>query len=217
MLSIYKVVVTPFQQNCRILWDSAGSEAAVVDPGGDVDLIIRTLDELNLKCTEIWLTHSHLDHCGGVSVLKEKTEAKLFGHVLGKKYRENILEVCRMYGMPPGDMKNCPEPDELIDDKSILKIGSEELTALFTPGHSPDHLCFYHSESSQLIAGDTVFSGSIGRTDLPGGDLNVFMRSIKEIILVLPDDTKLLSGHGPDTTLGVEKLSNPFLVEGANG
>ena len=116
-----------------------------------------------------------------------------------------------LYGIPPGEMQSCPEPDVPIIGGEALSIAGYNFEVLFTPGHSPGHLCFYNSASHTLIAGDTLFAGSIGRTDLPGGDHVTLLRSIRQQLLVLPDDTRVLSGHGPDTTIGRERNSNPFL------
>lgn len=211
MLKIETIPVTPFSQNCRVVWDSENDTAAVIDPGGDVDQIMAVLKQWKVKCSEIWLTHSHLDHCGGVQELKEKTGAQLFGHKLEREMRERLPDIAKMYGLPPGLMQRCPEPDKFIDEGDTLKIGKEQFQIFFTPGHSPGHLVFYNSTNEVLIGGDTLFAGSIGRTDLPGGDYDTLLQSIRRKILVLPDSTQVLSGHGPDTTIGEERATNPFL------
>ena len=212
MLDITLIEVTPFIQNCRILNESGLSDAVVIDPGGDVELILSKLKEMGLTCKEIWLTHSHLDHCGGVKGLIDATGARLYGHQNEAFMRERVEAFAALYGLQFG-MENCPEPDTYLQGGEVLSLGSSEFEVLFTPGHSPGHFCFYHKDSGQLIAGDTLFSGSIGRFDLPGADFKTFMASIRDTILTLPDDTKVLAGHGPDTEVGVEKRSNPFLRE----
>jgi len=214
MLEIVHFPVTAFPQNCRLLIDSERNLAVVVDPGGEAERILAELKRRNLECTEIWLTHSHLDHCGGVSDLKEATGAKLTGHPEEQSMRQRVEEICQMYGIPPGDMKNCPEPEQYITGGELLDFGGHSFEARFTPGHAPGHISFYCKELATIISGDTLFAGSIGRTDLPGGDYDTLIRSITEQILSLPDETAVLSGHGPDTTVGVERKTNPFLVGG---
>ena len=118
-----------------------------------------------------------------------------------------------MYGFPAGDMENCPEPDTFIDDGDIMTACGQEFVALFTPGHAPGHLCFYSKANNIVLAGDTVMAGGIGRTDLPGGSQTVLFASIKSKILSLSDETRILSGHGPDTTVGHERATNPYVAE----
>ena len=212
MIEIINLPVTSFQQNCRIVSAAGDSAALVIDPGGDANHIVQALEKADLELTEIWLTHSHLDHCGGVSELLEHRKVPLTGHSIESDFRSRVEDICRMYGVPSGEMSNCPEPDRFVEGGETLTFGSLEFQVLFTPGHSPGHVCFYHQRSGNLFAGDTVFAGSIGRSDLPGGDHATLLRSIREVILTLPDDTNVLPGHGPDTTVGVERQSNPFLV-----
>lgn len=216
MLEIVSVVVTPFAQNCRILADSATKTAVVVDPGGDVPLIQEALSRGGWKCSEIWLTHSHLDHCGGVAGLQEVWRAPLTAHPVEKQMRAHVQDLCAMYGLPRGDLENCPEPDRAVSGGETLSFGGYDFKVFFTPGHSPGHVVFYQAEHKILLAGDTVFLGSIGRTDLPGGDYDTLLTSIRSKILSLPDDTRVLPGHGDDTSVGVERRSNPFLQEGGD-
>lgn len=210
-MEIITVDVTPFQQNARIIKSSESNDALVIDPGGDVDRILRQVEKNDLTVKEIWLIHSHLDHCGGVKALVKKTGARLKGHPSESEMRAAVLTICNLYGLPAGDMENCPEPDEYLEGGELIEFGGYQFKTLFTPGHSPGHLCFYNQENNLLIAGDTIFAGSIGRTDLPGGDGRQLIQSIKKEILTLPEETRVLSGHGPETSVGVEKRSNPFL------
>ena len=211
MLEIKTIEVALFPQNARVLICTETKQAVVVDPGGDVNKILNAVEDEDLKISEVWLTHSHLDHCGGVKELIELTGAKLYGHKLEKEYRASIERYAMVYGLPAGSMQDCPEPDVYIDEGDQLSLGEHKFDVLFTPGHSPGHVCFYNPKESLLIAGDTVFAGSIGRTDLPGGNYQVLMDSIRAKILSLPGDTKIMPGHGPDTTVDVEKRTNPFL------
>jgi len=212
MFGLITLEVTPFSQNCRLLFCPKSLEAVVVDPGGDAELILAELSKRNLNCSQIWLTHSHLDHCGGVADLIAATKAKLIGHEIEKEMRAHVVDICSMYGLPPNLMKNCPEPDQYIKGGEVLRFSEYEFETLFTPGHSPGHLCFFHRPSSTLLAGDTLFNASIGRTDLPGGDHKTLLKSIKNVLFALPKETKVLPGHGPDTTISKEMVSNPFLV-----
>jgi len=213
MLNIEVIPVTNFQQNCRILWSEGASDALVIDPGGDGDRIARFLDSRELKCTQIWLTHSHLDHCGGVEqLIRLVGEVPLLGHPLEREFRARVEDIKAMYGIQSNAMSNCPEPTRYIEGGEDLEFAGVSFKVLFTPGHSPGHLCFYAPSEGVLLAGDTLFAGSIGRSDLPGGDHTTLLKSIIEKILTLPDDTRVLSGHGPETRVGVERDSNPFLV-----
>lgn len=213
MLEIITIPVTPFVQNCRLLIDSqVGPGCVLVDPGGDAELILSEIANRQLTLESIWLTHSHLDHCGAVSEILKHGRVDLMAHPDEEILRSKVEDLCTMYGIAGAKMKNCPEPTVYLKGEETLTFAGHFFRVLFTPGHSPGHLCFYCKESADLIAGDTLFQGSIGRTDLPGGDHRQLINSIRSEILSLPDQTKVLPGHGPDTTVGVEKRSNPFLT-----
>ncbi len=211
-LEILKIPVTDFAQNCRIMFSPQSLNAVIIDPGGEGSKILKICAEKKLKVKEIWLTHSHLDHCGGVFDIVEKTSAKLYGSEIEKVMRAQLENILVSYGISHSDMKNCPEPDIYLKGGEMLKFENVEFEVLFTPGHSPGHLCFYNKDAKMLIAGDTVFDSSIGRTDLPGGDHQTLIKSIKEKILTLPDNVKILPGHGPDTSVKKERDTNPFLA-----
>lgn len=210
MLEIITLEVSPIVQNCRILAAKNG-DCLVVDPGGDVNHILKEIEKRALSCQQIWLTHSHLDHCGGVKALKAKTSARLFAHPLEKEFRARTAEIAAAYGLANAGFENCPEPDVYIQGGETLDFAGYKFQVFFTPGHSPGHVVFYQAEMKLLLAGDTVFAGSIGRTDLPAGNHQQLLKSINQYILSLPDDTRILSGHGPDTSVGQERLTNPFL------
>ena len=211
MIEEFKVVVTPFMQNARIVYDARSKEAVVIDPGGEAEKINEALKKLSLSCSEIWLTHSHLDHCGGVSDLIEMTKARLVANPIEKSMREHVTDIAAMYGIPGGYFKNCPEPDISVQGGEKLKMGDYEFEVIFTPGHSPGHVSFLNRKNGIIISGDVLFAGGIGRTDLPGGDYQILMRTIYNQFLTLPDATKVWCGHGDDTTIGSERLENPFL------
>lgn len=210
MLEVITIPVTEFYQNCRVLRRRGESGALVIDPGGDIERIRSVLQKHGLRAEEIWLTHSHLDHCGAVRALKQESAALLSAHPGEGEMRKHVPDIAAFYGITSG-LESCPEPDRALNGGEQLAFGGCSFQVLFTPGHSPGHLCFYEPSEGILLAGDTLFAGSIGRTDLPGGDSATLLRSIREKILTLPDATRVLSGHGPDTTVGAERRSNPFL------
>lgn len=211
MLKIEKIPVTPLEQNCRVLYETDTKTAIVVDPGGDAFEIIGFIEDNELKLKEIWLTHSHFDHCGGVKDIKDKFNVPLRGHKVEKEMRAMVEDIAKMYNLPASGFSNCPEPEHDLSDNEVLDFEGHKFKCLFTPGHAPGHICFYNEESSTLIAGDTLFRGSIGRTDLPLGNHGELISSIKKKLYTLPDNTKVMPGHGPDTTIGTEKSSNPFV------
>lgn len=217
MLKIIELPVTPFRQLCRILYDTDTKDAVVIDPGGDAQRILDLLSSERLRCKEAWLTHSHLDHCGGVAVLKDTLGLMLCAHPDEREMRRNVVNYAAMFGLAAEDMDNCPEPDMSLRGGERLHVGAHAFEVLFTPGHSPGHLCFHSRENELLLSGDVVFAGAIGRTDLPGGNYEVLMSSIKHTILTLPGETRILSGHGTSTTVEEERLTNPFLANLKNG
>jgi hydroxyacylglutathione hydrolase len=210
-LNIETIVVTNFEQNCRVLWNKESNEAVVVDPGGETSKIIQVLVKHDLVCNQIWLTHSHLDHCGGVKSLKSNyPNATLYGHSSEKIFRQNVSTRVNPELASYLDMYDSPEPDLYFRLGDVVTINNLQFQVRFTPGHSPGHIVFYQPEEELLLAGDTVFNGSIGRTDLPMGDHETLLSSIQEQILSLPDRVKILCGHGQDTTVGKEPEFNPF-------
>ena len=215
-VSFHTVVVTPLAQNATIIAEGPGGGAVVVDPGGDAARIAARLRELKVTLKEIWLTHSHLDHCGGVAdllALQEDGGAAIVlrGHPLERELRERVEEIAAYYGIPPGFMKNCPEPNAPLVGGESLNFAGEQFEVRFTPGHAPGHLAFYAPGQGLVIGGDALFQGSIGRTDLPGGNHQQLIDSINRELLSLPDVTRVLCGHGSPTTIGAERRSNPFL------
>lgn len=215
-LNIKTITVTPFQQNCRLLVDTDSKVGVIVDPGGEAERIYNECRKYDVTWQGIWLTHSHLDHCGGVKKLKELffaegIELPLAAHPIERSFREQVTNSALRFGFSGADFDNCPEPELEITGNENISLGNLKFAVLYTPGHAPGHLCFYEPEFQTLIAGDTLFRGSIGRTDLPAGNHQQLLASISEKILSLPDDTKVLPGHGGDTTVIQEKQTNPFL------
>ncbi len=205
------VTVTPFQQNCTLLWDDETKRGVVIDPGGELQRIEEAIAEVGMVPEKILLTHGHIDHAGGAEALKKKLDVSIVGpHRADEELLNNIESQSAMFGVP-GEFANA-YPDEWLDEGDTISIGGHDFEVLHCPGHSPGHLVFYNRAHKFAHVGDVLFSGSIGRTDLPGGDTRTLLRSIRDQILSLPGDTILYSGHGPATTVAREAASNPFLV-----
>lgn len=200
--------VGPLQCNCTILGDEEAGEAIVIDPGDEVGLIHRRLTELELKLNQILVTHAHIDHVGGALRLKRLTGAPIF-------LNENDLPLLKMMEAQAGWIGVAtPEtaaPDALLADGQSVGLERYQAEVLHTPGHTQGSVCLHFAPLKLLIAGDTLFAGSIGRTDLPGGNFGQIIDSIESRLLVLPDETKVQPGHGPVTTIGEERKGNPFL------
>jgi hydroxyacylglutathione hydrolase len=205
-LIIKKLEVGPIMANCFILGCDATKEAAVIDPGDDADRILMTLATENLSVKYLVNTHGHFDHVGANKRMKEVTGAPLAIHPEDVPMLSQLSRSAASFGLAAD---NSPEPDLLLNDGDTVAFGDITLTVIHTPGHSRGGICLY--TKGHLFAGDTLFAGSIGRTDLPGGDYDTLIASIKEKLLALPDDTIVYTGHGPETTIANEKRMNPFL------
>ena len=210
-LSIEIVPVTPFRQNCCILFDGAEKRGVVVDPGGDVPDILAAVDRLGVSLDAIWITHGHIDHAGGAMDLKDATGVEIIGpHQDDQPLLSRLEDQARMFGLP-GRVRNAV-PDRWLNEGDTLAIGAHRFEVLHTPGHSPGHVVFFDRDARFLHAGDVLFAGSIGRTDLPGGDHATLLHSIREKLFPLGDDVGFICGHGPGSRIGAERRSNPFLV-----
>jgi len=204
------VPVTPFQQNCTILFDEATKTGVVVDPGGDVASLTKAIAENGLKIEAIWLTHGHLDHAGGAMELKEALGVDIVGpHEADAPLLSRIADQARNYGID--GLRNCT-PDRYLTEGEKMSFGDHEFEVLHCPGHAPGHVVYYNRAASFAHVGDVLFAGSIGRTDLPGGDHETLIRSIKEKLLPLGDEIGFICGHGPGGRFGDERRNNPFLV-----
>ena len=200
--------VGPLQCNCSIIGDEATREAMVIDPGDDIDDVLAILRKHNLEVKQIVVTHAHIDHVGGAMKLRAATGAPIL-------LNQNDLVLLKMLdvqaawvGMAaPGQV----EIDQCVGNADTVQAGSLRANVLHTPGHTEGSICLYFPAENKLIAGDTLFAGSIGRTDLPGGSFEKIIRSLHQTVLALPDDTVVVPGHGPLTTIGEERESNPFL------
>ena len=206
---IHKVLpVGPLQCNCSVLGDEQTREAMVIDPGDQIDEILAILTEENLTLKQIVITHAHIDHVGGAMKLKAATGAPILMNQNDQALLKMLDMQAAWVGMrPPGAV----QVDESVDDGRVLQIGPITSNVILTPGHTEGSICIYFPTEKKLIAGDTLFAGSIGRTDLPGGSFEKIMRSLHQRVLALPDDTEVTPGHGQITTIGDEREMNPFL------
>ena len=205
------VPVTPFQQNCTILFDEETKQGVVVDPGGDVEVIVRAIEDNGFTIDAIWLTHGHLDHAGGAMDLKERLGVEIVGpHEDDKPLLVNLEGQAQRFGMP-GAVRNCT-PDRFLTEGETVSFGDHVFEILHCPGHAPGHVVYFNRDARFAHVGDVLFNGSVGRTDLPGGDHAALIRSIKEKLLPLGDDIGFICGHGPGSRFGDERRSNPFLT-----
>jgi glyoxylase-like metal-dependent hydrolase (beta-lactamase superfamily II) len=208
------VPVTPFQQNCALLWDDATKRGVVIDPGGEAERIAAAVQQFGVTIERILLTHGHLDHAGGATelagLLEKKTGTKV--PVEGPDRRDAFLldgieEQARGFGFEARNVT----PDRWLTEGDTVFIGPHAFDVLHCPGHTPGHVVFINRNARFAIIGDVLLRGSVGRTDFPYGDHAALIRSIREKLLVLPDDTSFLCGHGPGSSIGAERQSNPFL------
>ncbi|HXA84385.1 MAG TPA: MBL fold metallo-hydrolase [Candidatus Dormibacteraeota bacterium] len=206
---IHKIFpVGPLQCNCSIIGDEQTHEAMVIDPGDQIEGILEILRQEKLTLKQIVITHAHIDHVGGAMKLKAATGAPILMNQNDYALLKMLDMQAAWVGMrPPGAV----EVDEAVSQGRVLKIGEISSNVIHTPGHTEGSICLYFPEEKKLIAGDTLFAGSIGRTDLPGGSMDKIMRSLHTQVLALPDETEVVPGHGPVTTIGEERESNPYL------
>lgn len=196
-----------FEENCYLLIDAPGRRAVIVDPGEEEELFLDRLQARGLALEAIWLTHGHVDHIMGVARLKAETGAPIHLHPADRDLYDALPGQGQWMGrfLPPP-----PPPDHDFQEGQRLHFAGQEFTVRHTPGHSPGSVSFVGD--GLILGGDVLFSGSVGRTDLPGGDFATLLQSLQRVFLTLPDSTRVLSGHGPETTIGVERLTNPFLT-----
>lgn len=204
------IPVTPFQQNCTLMWDENTNKAAVVDPGGDIERISDAIKQHNLTLEKVLVTHGHLDHCGGARKLADLYNVPIEGPNKADDWLLEQLgsEQTRMWGLPPGQPFT---PDRWLEQGDEVTVGNETLKVFHCPGHSPGHVIFFHAPTKVAISGDVLFAGSIGRTDLPKGSFKALEKSIRENMYKLGDDVQFIPGHGPVSSIGQERRSNAFV------
>ncbi|MBN9221118.1 MAG: MBL fold metallo-hydrolase [Mesorhizobium sp.] len=204
------VPVTPFQQNCTILFDMDDKHGVVVDPGGDIDKVLAVLKDNAITAGAIWITHGHIDHAGGAMELKEALGIDIIGpHMADKPLLDNLENQGKRYGI--AGSRNCV-PDRFLSEGETVSFGSHVFEVLHCPGHAPGHVVYYNRAAKFAHVGDVLFRGSVGRTDLPGGDHATLISSIKDKLLPLGDDIGFICGHGPGSRFGDERRTNPFLT-----
>lgn len=199
-MQVKRIPAGIYAANCYILMDEDTKESAVIDPGGDANDLIKAIKAMNANVKYILLTHGHTDHTGGVLDLKQEFKAPVY-------INEVDYEMIKSGEYIYGDIKG--KVDSFISDGDILKLGTKEVKIIHTPGHTPGGVCFL--VDNMLFTGDTLFAGSIGRTDLGGGNFETIIKNIKEKLMILPDEVIVLSGHGGESSIGRERLHNPFL------
>jgi hydroxyacylglutathione hydrolase len=201
--------VGPLQCNCSVIGDESTHEAMVIDPGDDISRVLQIIQRHALTVKQILITHGHIDHVGGAMKLKQATGAPILINKNDAPQLHMLDMQASWIGMaPPGEVTI----DASLEDGMNFKVGNIEATSMHTPGHTEGSTCIYLPAEKKLIAGDTLFAGSIGRTDLPGGDFEKIMRSLHNRVMALPEDVTVIPGHGPATTIGEEKETNPFLT-----
>jgi len=205
------IPVTPFQQNCSLIWDEASQRAAIVDPGGDLDRVLPEVDRRGLTLEKILLTHAHLDHCAATADLVRARALPVEGPQREDRFWiEALPQAAAQFGFPPAQSF---EPDRWLEQGDRVTVGGQTLEVLHCPGHTPGHVVFFHPGERRAWVGDVIFAGSIGRTDFPRGNHQDLIRSIRERLFALGDDVRFVPGHGPMSTFGAERRTNPFVAD----
>ncbi|MEY3974976.1 MAG: hypothetical protein RLZZ33_31 [Pseudomonadota bacterium] len=205
------VPVTAFQQNCSVLWCEKTRRAAIVDPGGDLERVLSILESHGLTLEKILITHAHLDHAGATAELARRCSVPIEGPHPGDQFWiEQMPAQAKMFGFPPSESF---VPTRWLQQGDRVTVGELEFEVRHCPGHTPGHVVFFHAASRFAIVGDVLFAGSIGRTDFPRGNHADLIRSIRENLFPLGDDVTFLPGHGPTSTFGAERRSNPFVAD----
>ena len=208
-MKVLVIPVTPFAQNCSILCCEETGKAAVVDPGGDIERILKAAAQAGVEIEKILVTHAHIDHAGGVAELVEKLNVPVEGPQREDQYWIDALpEQARMFGVRQVRKFN---PDRWLEEGDLVNFGRVELVVYHCPGHTPGHIIFFHVDTRLAIVGDVLFKGSIGRTDFPRGDYATLIQSIRNQLWPLGDDVQFIPGHGPASTFGEERRTNPFV------
>lgn len=209
----YKIVpVTPFQQNCTIFWCDETMEAAIVDPGGDIELLSATIEQLGVKLTKVLLTHAHIDHAGATNAVATQFSVPIEGPHKEDQFWIDLIPMQKeRFGFSHAEAFTT---DRWLDQGDTVSFGNITMEVYFCPGHTPGHVVFFEPNQKLAQVGDVLFKGSIGRTDFPRGDFDTLISSIKENLFPLGDDVQFIPGHGPMSTFGEEKRSNPYVGQG---
>ncbi|MCW5634237.1 MAG: MBL fold metallo-hydrolase [Rubrivivax sp.] len=209
MLRYRTLPVTPFQQNCSIVWCDRTMEGAVIDPGGDLPRVLAAARERGVELKQILLTHAHIDHAGGTGTLARQLALPIVGPHEGDAFWiEALAQQSRMFGFPPAEPFT---PTRWLHEGDTVHVGDSVLAVHHCPGHTPGHVVFHSAEAKRAFVGDVLFAGSIGRTDFPGGDHATLVASITDRLWPLGDDTVFVPGHGPESTFGRERRANPYV------
>lgn len=211
MLNYITYQQTAFAQNCRIVFNAESKNAIICDPGDNAPFLYGEIQKLNLNATAILLTHGHLDHCGAAADLSRLLNVDVIGpQAEDSIWLDHLIEQSKMFGLP---MTDNLKVDRFLNDGEELDLSLGEIFKVsHCPGHTPGHVCYYATKSNFVLSGDVLFAGSVGRSDFPHGDPQTLINSINNKLLILPGNTIVLPGHGPDTTIDREKSSNPFLI-----
>ncbi|QFU74536.1 MBL fold metallo-hydrolase [Halioglobus maricola] len=205
------VPVTPYQQNCSVIQCQASKKAAIVDPGGDVDRILEAVAKMDATVEKIILTHAHMDHCAAADVLRQQLNVTIEGpHEDDNFWLEKLPEWCKMSGFPHAEAFT---PDRWLHDGDTVTVGEQTLQVVHCPGHTPGHVVFHYQPQQVAWVGDVLFQGSIGRTDFPKGNHDDLVSSIRDKLFPLGDDITFIPGHGPTSTFGQERRTNPFVAD----
>ena len=209
MLKYLTVPVTPFQQNCSIVWCDATQEAAIIDAGGDIPVLLAEIARLGLTLKALWVTHAHIDHAGAVGELADTLALPIVGPHTGDQFWiDGLAQQSTMFGFAPARQFT---PTRWLQDGDTVQIGRETLNVRHCPGHTPGHVVFHAPQMKRAFVGDVLFAGSIGRTDFPQGDHDQLISSITQRLWPMGDDTVFIPGHGPESTFGRERQSNPYV------
>jgi hydroxyacylglutathione hydrolase len=211
MLKYLTVPVTPFAQNCSIVWCDQTMDAAIIDPGGDLDRLQAEIKRLGVNLKAIWLTHAHIDHAGGTAELAERLNLPIIGPHPGDQFWiDGMVQQGKMFGFP-----HCEPftPTRWLHDGDVVQIGQSQLNVRHCPGHTPGHVVFHSPQAHRAFVGDVLFAGGIGRTDFPQGNQAQLVSSIRERLWPMGDDTVFIPGHGPESTFGEERQFNPYVRE----
>ncbi|RQO57253.1 hypothetical protein DBR47_15595 [Paucibacter sp. KBW04] len=201
--------VTPFQQNCSLVWCDETRDAALIDPGGDLPKLLAAVKAQDLTLKALWLTHAHIDHAGGTGQLARELNLPIIGPHPGDQFWiDGLAKQSQMFGFPPAESFT---PTRWLADGDTVQIGNQTLVVRHCPGHTPGHVVFHSAAVQRAFVGDVLFAGSIGRTDFPGGDHATLIKSITERLWPMGDETVFIPGHGPESTFGRERRSNPYV------